>query len=352
MSKHINVILSDNTKLNEFLSCGFVIQKPQTEEIWLGYGEGESQDPSFYLSPFYCNKFEHFNCKEVVKTDLKTLILWAESHFQQQTKIKSINNSDNDFLRDVHQMVDWIKNNTELKKLVGVTNSDYEFIEKEHPISKIKNLAELNGSLYGMWKDGSGFIGASPEPLFVKDLDKWKTRALAGTISTNLKNFKEILKNDPKEVEEHNLVISDIKNKLTPYSNQINIEDTTCIKFGDIAHLQTEISFETKEPVTSENLIDFLSPTAALGGYPDELVYDYLQKLNYYQLEKDNRVFGGVFGIDIPGESFSLVAIRNVFWTTNKMTIHSGCGVVENSIPANEMKEVQNKRAVIERIFI
>jgi len=100
------------------------------------------------------------------------------------------------------------------------------------------------------------------------------------------------------------------------------------------------------------NLVNILGPTAALGGYPSKLCFEYLRKTKYYQIEKENRYFGGVYGLDLPGLSFGLVGIRNIIWNKDKLSIHSGSGIVQGSIVQNECDEVYKKRKSIEDIFI
>ena len=91
--------------------------------------------------------------------------------------------------------------------------------------------------------------------------------------------------------------------------------------------------------------------TAALGGYPHKKSQEKLKKLAYYAKEKENRLFGGVFGLDTPNYTLGLVMIRNVQWKSNKYFIHSGCGVVNSSQPEKELKEIINKRESIESMF-
>ena len=270
----------------------------------------------------------------------------------ERLSINEVENSDDIFSKDLAKIKTWFIDDQNLKKLVAVTTSRYKLKNKAHPLSQIKAMINLPGSIYGQWKDGKGVIGVSPEPLFVKEKNGWRTRSLAGTISTDESQYKQKLLGDPKEKNEHDLVISDIVHKMKPFAKTIKTGSTTVEAYGKIAHLQTEIFFEA-EYLSSEKIVQLLSPTAALGGYPQSLSQRYLQDLGYFNEAGENRYFGGVMGLDFEDESFGLVGIRNFYWDHHQQQgiIHSGCGVVRQSDPQLELLEVKKKRNVITRLF-
>jgi menaquinone-specific isochorismate synthase len=354
MSTQNNINLSE-LDFSAFLNCGEIIQMPNSNEVWLGCGQleskGEINSTKFYQCNFKGDDFREFAPKFLVKTTTEDLSSYLSEKFSSFTQIFALQNRDNLFVADVRKMVEWIKSEEPIEKLVAVTTCEYGFKVKEHPLSQFKRLLELNGAIYGKWINGKGTLGVSPEPLFIKTKENWITKALAGTVSTDIPNFSHVLLNDDKELLEHDLVIRDIVFKLDKFATQIKVEATTCVEFGAIAHIQTLISFDS-DTHGPHSLIHALSPTAALGGYPAKNVYSFLSRVNYYQKEKDERLFGGIFGIISPDECFGLVSIRNIYWTEDGLTIHSGCGVVKNSTPEKELDEVQNKRSIIERLFI
>src|SRR5690606_18807004 len=107
--------------------------------------------------------------------------------------------------------------------------------------------------------------GASPELLFkIKDR-KLETFALAGTAK---KEDGEILLGSQKDRHEHNIVIEDIKEKLTPYCQDISIGETHLHPFKHIVHLRTNFKAQITDAKKFIDLSRNMSPTAALGGYP------------------------------------------------------------------------------------
>ena len=81
------------------------------------------------------------------------------------------------------------------------------------------------------------------------------------------------------------------------------------------------------------------------------MTVNHIHLINYFEMEKEERVFGGVLGIEADDYNFGLVAIRNLFWNNSEVTIHSGCGVVKESVISKELNEVRSKRTTIANIY-
>jgi menaquinone-specific isochorismate synthase len=339
-----------NALFSDFVKSGFIVQKPFSKEIWIGIGKGTNACGGTFLSNFFQTSFRYIPSDYVVKTDIDTFSNWVITNSAEKLKIKFTNDLDDKYEVDVKKSIDWINDADPLEKLVSVTRAFFKGENDEHPITQIEKLRCLNGSLYGYWDSDHGTLGVSPEPLFYKNNKTYKTIALAGTISTDIENYEQIIFSDDKEINEHNLVIKDIVSKLDGFSNSIVTKDTHCFNFGPFAHLKTEIEFSL-DNIKVKDLVRSLGPTAALGGYPSKLTFSYLPKLNYYQYDGDQREFGGVIGLDTDEESFGLVMIRNINWIKNQYIIDSGSGIVSDSNPISERSEVKRKRQSIESIY-
>lgn len=351
MSTQNNINLSE-LDFEQFLNCGQIIQIPGSDVVFLGQGQAKTLgEVKFVQSNFTGDQIKEFSPEKIVQTTIGEFTQLSIESFNEKTALHVNGNTDDQFLEDLESMKGWILSSKPIEKLVAVTTASYKYKKKQHPLSRIKELVELNGSIYGMWNNGRGFLGASPEPLFQQTLDGWATKALAGTISTKVPNYESVLLSDEKERLEHKLVIDDISSKLKKIASKIVVKETECVRFGKIAHIQTIINFQTDQKDPTE-LIKSLSPTAALGGYPSEHVNEFLVQTQYYKIKKQERIFGAIFGIKKENVCVGLVSIRNIYWEDDDVFIHSGCGVVKDSIPEKELIEVQNKRATIERIFL
>ena len=347
-------LFSLNWKL--FLLRGSIFQIPYTNELILGYGKNinpKQDEVYFFNRGFYGNWDQNYYPEFIIETTIDEFSAAIEEYkninkcinFQ---KLKPLKTYEEEFIEDVKDMLIDIQNSkTELRKLVAVTKFDFEKYDSVHPLLSLKSIRPYeNGFLYGYWQKGRGEIGFSPEPLVYQSNDYWCTKALAGTISTEIKNYERVILSNKKEVYEHELVVSDIEEKLETLGKKISKSKLHCMDFGKIAHLQTLLRFPKGEEKI-ETLIDSLSPTAALGGYPQNEVFPKLKKLHYYNFDEANRSHGGVFGFSSDKFSGSLVKIRNFEWKNNILSIHSGCGIVEASIPENELLEIHHKKNTI-----
>ncbi len=349
MTKHHLTGLSSN-EFDEFLICGQVIQHPVSMDVYLGIGRAKVQDASalFVQMPFYASSVNNIVPRKWAKVSLTDLAQDIENYFDERLVISFIESTDQKYIGDVQGIIEHIRIDSDLEKLVAVTTAKYGH-NNIHPLSRLKDLIQLNGYLYGLWSPEGGILGMSPEPLVTKREKNWQTRSLAGTISKSVENYAEILLSDDKERLEHQLVISDLNNKLNQMNIKTEISPTNLFEFGDIAHLCTEINFNAPE-AELETIMLKLSPSAALGAYPAHRLSE-LKKLNYYQDAKENRIFGGSLGFKNLNDSCALVMIRNIMWDRDFYYIHSGSGIVASSDPSKELQEVQHKREVIERCF-
>lgn len=338
--------------LISFRNEGFIQSFFDSDVIWLGHGDNAQGEISFSNCNFFKNECNKFTPKYVVKTN-KTELLNFLQDFKCKYPLQILDNRDSFYVEDVSKIKSWIKNG-HIAKMVAVTSESYSIKKYFDVLSVIFNLLEnLSGSIYGYWRNDQGVLGITPEPLFVCNDVTGYTFALAGTISKEIPNYKEILLNDPKELSEHNLVIDDLERKLINMATEVKILKTEVIDFGNIAHLKTTLNFKLKESENHFELIKKLSPSAALGGYPAQVVNDYYSKTVHYNMHKDKRIFGATMGLMTKDYSQALVMIRNVQWDKNKLWIESGSGIVCDSIIEKELSEVKRKRDTIKKaIFL
>lgn len=335
--------------IDKFLRNGQIIQKFNSNTLYLGQGESENElDDHFFQLNFYKSRRKLFGISQLIKTTVEEFIPFINALFDAKTKLTQDKSFDDEYFQDVGHIKDLFQKHIDLKKLVSVTRRTYQ-TNGIHPLSRVEDFTKLNGSLYGYWEDGKGVLGVSPEPIVINENGRYLTRSLAGTISTDIPNFEVMILNDSKEINEHDLVIKDLTEKLFKYDSGPKVEPKKIITFNKIAHICSEISFKPKSLGVIE-MAAVLSPSAALGAYPSESL-SLLKDLNYYRHAGDQRIFGGVFGISHPEIKQAFVMIRNVIWDANTFEINSGSGIVGESEVDKELKEVQFKRGTIEQCF-
>lgn len=187
--------------------------------------------------------------------------------------------------------------------------------------------------VYGMWADGEGILGATPEILFDYDAPFIKTVACAGTYSAGKFTI------DPKTIHEHQLVVQGIREALDVFGN-VNAGEMGYREFGALGHLVTPIELILETPCDFLGLVKALHPTPALGAFPREAGLRWLER---YQTHVSRGRFGAPLGYVYRGKSRCVVAIRNVQWDAKGLSIGAGCGVVSASRVEDEWNELQLK---------
>lgn len=220
--------------------------------------------------------------------------------------------------------------------------------------------------LYGSWSQNSGFIGATPEALFLRRGSEVSSMAVAGTRSVRgVSEFAAILhdlETDPKERREHELVAQDIAavfesvtGTKTSTRSQVRAES-----FGALAHLVTDFSVKINGGPSTVDWVKALHPTPALGTSPRDSRFKLLREIHELSAEGTEREnFGAPFVVKYHEELHALVAIRQVRWRTDEaeasdvlhVAVGSGCGVVAESDVDREWRELQAKRDAVASMF-
>ncbi len=338
-----NTINLSEVDIELFLSKCVMVQKPECQELYIGFGNNIGHGHKFHILPFYETHYEAYYPEFLIKTNLTDFKLFLNYNFEKTLDVKEEQENDSLFLKDMNSILSYLNDN-EIDKLVAVTRRSYKKLNDSHPLGNLKSVQFQDASLYAYWDGPNGILGFTPEPLVQKHENQWKTRALAGTINNQMDDFKKIILNDPKELKEHEWVITDLQNKIQMIGKVDKIFDTEVVNFGKLAHLQTVLHFYKDEQISFFDMLKEFNPTAALGGYPSKTSHQYLRTLEYYKFDQDDRFFGGVIGFESDTEAYAVVCIRNIQWNETSVIVDSGCGVVADSIPEKELLEVQNKR--------
>jgi isochorismate synthase EntC len=193
--------------------------------------------------------------------------------------------------------------------------------------------------VYGIWSEDEGIIGVTPEELFRVHGSTFTTMALAGTYREHQGSDAEFL-TDEKELSEHQAVIQGIKDTL-PESVHLSVGQTEVLNLGKIRHLLTSLKAEVSIERSTEEMIDWLHPTPALGMSPRQ--ENWRQILREFSFP-DRKYFGGVIGVTMGDVRLALVMIRSVEWNSGGVFIPSGCGIVQKSHLESEWQELKTKR--------
>ncbi len=213
----------------------------------------------------------------------------------------------------------------------------------------ILNLTKAPETLfvYGFWQNGEGVLGATPEVLFDFDFGILKTMALAGTCPKSESTGRESLLEDPKEMEEHRLVVEDLKSRMSKWGS-VKTDGPKILELPMLFHLITQFVVKCHSTPPFRKLIEELHPTPALGVAPRAAGYKWLAE---YPGQEGRRGFGGPFAFIDQNKALCLVGIRNLQWNSEEAMIGSGCGVVAASELDREWRELFQKRLSVKKIL-
>jgi len=190
---------------------------------------------------------------------------------------------------------------------------------------------------YGFWDEDEGVIGASPELLFEDDGVEIHTAAVAGTAHSGA--MPEEMMDDPKERNEHRLVLDDVANRLAPFGH-VAKGATRLWRIGMLSHLRTDLRVTPREPASFSALVERLHPTPAVGIAPRG---DWRKIIGAID-GAPRGYFGAPFGLALPGgRSRCLVGIRGVQWDRDTTRCGAGCGIVPGSQLERELAELRLK---------
>jgi salicylate biosynthesis isochorismate synthase len=193
---------------------------------------------------------------------------------------------------------------------------------------------------------GAAFVGASPELLVRRDGARAQSVALAGTTRRSADpavddHLGEQLARSPKEREEQAIVARRIERTLEPVSVWVTVaEQPVLVKVQNVQHLATPIRAQLADPVPVVELAGRLMPTPAVGGEPRAAAMPMIPALEGL----DRGWYAGAVGwTDLAEDGEFCVALRCALLRGPLAHLYAGCGIVRDSVPAEELAESEVK---------
>ncbi len=193
---------------------------------------------------------------------------------------------------------------------------------------------------------GGTLVGASPERLAVLSNHHLITDALAGTTvrmsrETTGHSSGEALLRNPKDRNEHRLVVDDIVRSLAPLCENLNAPAVPQVMtLPTLQHLWSPIHGRIKSGVSLLKLVAHLHPTPAVGGVPRGEAIKWLTGHG----ESHRGWYTGAMGwLDADGGGELSVTLRCAMLRGNTADLFSGAGLVADSDPRSELAETEWK---------
>jgi len=222
-------------------------------------------------------------------------------------------------------------------------------INVESVLQKLLNQ-NMNSFVFGYFKEGKTFLGATPEILVQREKNKVLSYALAGTIMRSNGNDelqKTMLLNDTKNRHEHQIVVDSIVNVMKKFTQELIVDETKILTLKNLHHLQTRIHGKDRNS-TLLQWVKRLHPTSALGGNPVEKA---LELIKGYEKHERGLYAAPIGIIDENGDGIFVAGIRSALIVKNIAYACVGCGIVDKSNCEVEYIETKDKlKTIIESL--
>jgi len=200
--------------------------------------------------------------------------------------------------------------------------------------------------------DEMKIAGTSPEDLLKVKNRKATVLPIAGTRRRGKnpdedKQLEENLINDPKELAEHTMLLDLGRNDLgrvCEFGTVQVIEKMKVQRYSHVMHLVSKIEGKLAEDKDSIDALISCFPAGTVTGAPKIRA---IQLINDYEKMERNVYAGSVGYFDFSGNLDMCITIRTLFSKGNTIYWQAGAGIVADSKPELEAKEIKNKSAVM-----
>ncbi|AKO45103.1 isochorismate synthase [[Haemophilus] ducreyi] len=228
----------------------------------------------------------------------------------------------------------------------------------QQPISPYDLLAASQqtnlGCYHFIWAENAthAFLGSSPERLYQRTGNFFKTEALAGTaaVTDNLIQTElnaEWLLTDPKNIYENQLVVDDISMNLADCITQINIYPAEIKRLHNVQHLRRKIRAKLIEKINDANCLARIHPTAAVAGLPRIPAKKFIAENENFT----RHWYAGTLGYFHTDHAEFTVTLRSAKIDHNQLTLYAGAGIVAESQADSEWPEIERKSLALARLL-
>lgn len=301
------------------------------------------------------------------------------------TQLERTNAERERFFQSVQNALSHLKGgaNTSLQKVV-LARRDWLSFEGTaqdllRPLRRLESSNAQGASYFFVPGPAQCFFGCTPELLFACEENRLRTEAVAGTrprgnTSRDDQAYEDELRQSPKEIQEHELVASHIREALDGLGFSHTEKSVREIRrLSRVMHLVSAIEATwatapaTPNPSPSESqvgtesarattkvitphvgsILASLHPTPALAGSPRQGALDFLQEHEGF----DRGLYAGPFGFLEADRAEVWIALRGGHWNGTWVTLYAGAGIVPGSTAAGEWQETEAKLSALREVL-
>jgi anthranilate synthase component 1 len=195
---------------------------------------------------------------------------------------------------------------------------------------------------------GRELFGASPELLVEVAAGKMTLRPIAGTRRRGANQDEDLrleaeLRADPKERAEHTMLVDLGRNDVGRVSEIGSVRVDRLMeteRFSHVMHMTSEVSGQLRRELGAVDAFSAAFPAGTLSGAPKIRAMEIIDELEGVQ----RGPYGGAVGwFSGAGDLQLAIAIRTLFRSRGRLFAQAGAGIVADSDPAAEWRELLAK---------
>lgn len=231
-----------------------------------------------------------------------------------------------------------------------VLSQRFENKSEVDPFNIYRALRVINPSPYMYYIDcgEAQLVGSSPEILVRLEGKKITLRPIAGTrkrgnTEEEDKALEMELKNDPKEIAEHIMLVDLGRNDVGRVAEIGSVKVTELMeieRYSHVMHLVSNIEGILKEGFDAFNVLEACFPAGTVTGAPKVRAMEIIEELEPI---KRGPYAGAVGYISYSGNMDTCITIRTLIIKGEKVYVQAGAGIVADSVPDKEYEETVNK---------
>ncbi len=227
---------------------------------------------------------------------------------------------------------------------------------KVPPFEVYRALRLLNPSPYMFFLEFGDLkvVGSSPEALVKLQGRSASLRPIAGTVprgtttEEDLRNEQTLLA-DPKETAEHVMLVDLARNDLgrVATAGSVHVDPYRAIeRYSHVMHIVSGVQGELASQFDAFDLFAACFPAGTLVGAPKVRAMEIID-----EMEPAGRgLYGGTAGyFGIAGDMDQAITIRTLVFNGDEYSLQAGAGIVADSVPDKEWREVLAKSAILRR---
>lgn len=224
-----------------------------------------------------------------------------------------------------------------------------------------RRMRRINASpyLFYMHFPSLSLFGSSPEVMVRCEKNKLLLSPIAGTRRRGHDAFEDHkleleLLADPKERAEHVMLVDLGRNDLgrVAVKGSVQVERLMQIeRFSHVMHLTSSVTADLREGLDAVDVLSATFPAGTVSGAPKLRAIEMLREM---EGRARGPYAGSVGWIGLDHDSVNLdmgITIRSMWTRQGRLFWQAGAGIVHDSVPELEWKEVNNKSAIMRLVL-